>query len=66
MISESGTGEGCLTVANISITYELFKKIDEQAFYENIPVSQLVEKLLCEAIREKTISIGILELPSRS
>ena len=51
---------------DISITYELFKKIDEQAFYENIPISKLVEKLLSEAIREKTISIGLIELPARS
>ncbi len=50
----------------ISITYELFKKINEEAFYENIPVSRLVEKLLSEAVREKTISIGLIELPARS
>jgi len=52
-------------VPRISITYELFKKINDQAICENIPISQLVEKLLCEAIREKTISIGLIELPSR-
>ena len=39
----------------VTITRELYKKIETQAEKEGIPVSNLIERLLVEATEEKTM-----------
>jgi hypothetical protein len=42
-------------VPRVAIAKELYKKIESRANDEDIPVSKLVEKLLAEATKEKTM-----------
>ena len=48
----------------VTITHDLCMRIETQADDEQIPVSKLIEKLLLDAIREKTMYCS--RLPSDS
>jgi len=39
----------------VTITKELYKKVEAEALRERIPVSKLIEKLLVEGTKEKTM-----------
>jgi len=45
--------EGSCAVPKVTITHDLYKRIETQAHDEQIPVSKLIEKLLLDATKEK-------------
>jgi len=47
--------EASIVVPRVTIAKQLYEKIESQAHKEDVPVSKLIEKLLVEATREKSV-----------